>query len=525
MPDTAEHGESSQSVETGDHRLQLPEESCRSEVPVATAVDEDRILQQAHYQVIQEAAHAEEVVMERRRLYVSLCIVALGAIGLAVGLGIGLSRRQNNWSANPAVELPTDSPTITRRELLRQVLERVSGADMLADEESPRFQALNWLANEDPAILPTDSDKQKIVERYIVALVYFNNNGSSWEEQTNWLSRFPVCEWHRYTMGVICNDDGYIIGLRLGDLSGTIVRELGHLSQLQFLDLAHNQGGLHGTIPTELGMLTTLTSLRLDEIGKITGKIPTEIGRLTALKTLRLLFNELTGRIPTTIGFLTNLEDFSIWENMLSGEIPSEIANLSKLDSLSLYDNALTGTIPLPLTTMTNLRSFYLHENALRGSIPSQIGRLTSVWNLVLASNKLTGSIPSEIGYFKRLWRIELNNNELTSSLPTELGLLNRTSFLYLESNRLQGSVPTELAAIGALEKIFLHNNKLTGSLPTEFHSLDKLKAVRLQQNQFVGDLDPAFCNRMIPLEELWADCAGDNPEVTCSCFTRCYKD
>ena len=95
--------------------------------------------------------------------------------------------------------------------------------------------------------------------------------------------------------------------------------------------------------------IATTDSLLLRNQG-LTGSIPPEIGCLTNLTYLKIAHNQqLTGEIPSEIGNLTNLTWLSLYENQLTGEIPPEICDLIESNNLEmdysiLYINNLTNT-------------------------------------------------------------------------------------------------------------------------------------------------------------------------------------
>ena len=90
-------------------------------------------------------------------------------------------------------------------------------------------------------------------DRAALAALYNATNGSSWQDDTNWLSNRPLGEWH----GVSTDADGGVAGLSLGgnQLSGPIPSELGNLVNLQKLGLADNQ--LSGCVPVKLLDMTS----------------------------------------------------------------------------------------------------------------------------------------------------------------------------------------------------------------------------------------------------------------------------
>jgi hypothetical protein len=101
---------------------------------------------------------------------------------------------------------PTPSPTsLTDYEYLYNILYPIS-RDALLKETTPQFQALNWLAYEDPAMLPfKQSNSSTLVERYVAAVVYFSTGGAQWVNQMNFLSNHSICNWTLDNNGVLCH--------------------------------------------------------------------------------------------------------------------------------------------------------------------------------------------------------------------------------------------------------------------------------------------------------------------------------
>ena len=97
-------------------------------------------------------------------------------------------------------------------------------------------------------------------DRAALAALYNATNGSSWQDDTNWLSNRPLGEWH----GISTDADGRVAGLSLlgNQLSGPIPSELGNLDNLGSLRLDSNQ--LSGPIPSQLGNLADLKALSLN---------------------------------------------------------------------------------------------------------------------------------------------------------------------------------------------------------------------------------------------------------------------
>ncbi|XP_062196739.1 leucine-rich repeat protein 1-like [Phragmites australis] len=126
------------------------------------------------------------------------------------------------------------------------------------------------------------------------------------------------CTWFHVT----CNRDNRVTRVDLGNsnLSGRLVPELGHLENLQYLELYKNN--IQGTIPAELGNLKSLISLDLYN-NNITGTIPKELGKLKSLVFLRLNDNHLSGSIPRELTKISSLKVIDVSNNDLCGTIPT----------------------------------------------------------------------------------------------------------------------------------------------------------------------------------------------------------
>ncbi|XP_073525414.1 uncharacterized protein [Phyllobates terribilis] len=148
------------------------------------------------------------------------------------------------------------------------------------------------------------------------------------------------CTWFHVT----CNNNNSVTRIDLGNagLSGSLVPQLGQLSNLQYLEVYGNE--LAGSIPMELGNLTQLISLDLRN-NNLTGVIPSTLGFLSSLKWMRLDGNSFSGEIPLEIGNLTSLIQLDLHLNFLSGSIPDSLGNFSLLIPLS-FSNLSTNPLP-----------------------------------------------------------------------------------------------------------------------------------------------------------------------------------
>lgn len=78
------------------------------------------------------------------------------------------------------------------------------------------------------------------------------------------------------------------------------------------------------------------------------------------------------------------------------------------------------------------------------------------------------------------------------------------------------------------LVDLFLDNNMLMGMVPEILpNQLQELNELTLQANELTGEMPDSICAlRDSSLESLFADCAGDPPEIICpvpTCCTACF--
>lgn len=406
---------------------------------------------------------------------------------------------------------PTPSPSVpplqartpTEERLLSELRSWIIRTDQeesrFQDASSPHYRALQWLST-DNITLSGDRPTTTILERYVLALLYFGTDGPNWTRQDlNFLTESSVCEWNNKIppdrlggLGIYCDISASSVrqvvlygiglagtipwelslvsdlqGLSIGtnSLTGSIPVELASLQKLDFFHVALNQ--LSGTIPTEFGRLTLLTDFHISS-NFLSGTLPSEIGLWKNLIDVRMHNNTLSGSIPSELGQWTALTFLSLGYNSFTGILPTQLAHISGLQSIHLYTNQLTGNIPTEFGRWTNLKELYLHENLLTGSLPIELGLLTALEVLNVHSNKLSGTVPTELGLLTSTTTLSLSMNLLTGTLPTELGQMTSVLIFYIDNTMLQGTLPTELAAMKSVQDFWVNQNALTGTLPSQ---------------------------------------------------------
>ena len=295
-------------------------------------------------------------------------------------------------------------------------------ADDFADVTSPQLLALEWLSEN----ANFDSYEEEILlQRFVMATLYFSTGGSEWLQNDLWLSDVNECLWYTSTnTRPPCNEAGLLTNLELdlNDLSGTIPSELALLSDnLRRIDF------------TRVGVGPSLS-----------GSMPSALGMLTRLEFVSLKGNKLTRSLPREIGNWQQVNQIDLSYNFLIGTVPSEIASLSELTHLDLTSNFFTGNIPTTIGRLSNMRKLHLGSNYLEGPIPSEIGNMRVLEAINVEMNQLT-SLPSEIGNLVSLHTLEISNNEIQGTIPSEIGNLASILNLNLASNSFTGAIPSEI--------------------------------------------------------------------------------
>ena len=240
------------------------------------------------------------------------------------------------------------------------------------------------------------------------------------------------------------------------------------------------------------------------------GGIPAELGRITELERLDLAHNRLTGSIPAALATLADLEVLDLSHNELSGAIPGELGNLAEVETLDLAGNSLAGGIPHALANLADLEVLDLRYNELSGPIPRELGALSDLQTLYLSGNRLSGNIPRELGELADLERLGLAYNRLSGTIPNELDNLTDLEVLHLAGNALSGGIPVRLARLVSLEELDLSGNKLNGGIPLALvRDLRRLEVLKLADNDLEGAVPAALAART----DLILDLSG-NPRL-----------
>ena len=178
------------------------------------------------------------------------------------------------------------------QETIEQILleNYISNPSTFNNTSSPQYQALNWMANEGGATTIIASNIEQatpyIIQRYILAVLYYITNGPKWRNQYDFLSNVTECEWGvgaNNGFNVIdCNNDGFVtlINLWQNNLLGVIPTELVNMTNCTGLDFLTNR--LYGSVPVEITQMVQMTYLNLG-YNDFTGTVMSEYGNMNRL--------------------------------------------------------------------------------------------------------------------------------------------------------------------------------------------------------------------------------------------------
>ena len=357
------------------------------------------------------------------------------------------------------------------------------------------------------------------------------------------------------------------------EFTGTIPTELGALENLAELWIANNRFD-GATIPTEMGNLRNLgtyfntnmgASNCADELWHRRSRSILTYGMYISVyallaETLFVYNSSIGGTIPSELGNL-DLTEFLANDNKFVSSIPDQFWNNERLTILRLDSNQLTGSLASRLGNLVGLTDLFLNSNSFEGTIPVTMLRLTSLgmttlsrWlllksllfptfsllsifssphlqvNLLLNDNMLTGTLRDGFESFQNLDFVDFSSNDFSGSVPSTLFNIRDLRFLYLNSNQLRSSIPDNWGNAVLLRDLYLDNNNLSGSVPQISQgAFTRLTELLIHGNEFTGQMPGSICQLRSSgiLEDLWADCGGNPPEIQCalpSCCTFCFE-
>lgn len=515
---------------------------------VAVAVDDNKDHLDGPVTFAQEIDLDEKIPLHKTKKFWIFALIFLFLVaGVTVGATVGGVKEKiaNERITNAPSFLSSSAPSTVRdgvgvwQELdlntdvdLQLALQiDTTDKDLLEEvhelRKTPQFLAADWIVNEDP--LSLEKDDPNLVQRYILAIIYFATKGESWWstrhfrqnfQNTTFLNEQHECDW----FGIQCDDEDKVISVQLwgNDLHGTIPNEISKLTEVESLALGTNF--IRGTIPSSIGAMSKLLQF---EVGwnMLSGTIPEEIYSLVEVDRLDVMINNLHGTISNSLSKMKRLKGIYLADNNLSGTLPPAIAELESLRWIDISNNNFNGS-GLAFKN-AKMQSIEMYSNSLTGTIPSSYGEMTRLKILDLDNNKFHGTLPEELYNMKALIQLRLANNDFTGTISTRIGQLTELQYIDASGNMLNGSIPTEIGFASNILEIVLRNNALKGTIPSAIGNLDRLSKFWAHYNDnIVGEIPEEICDLTYErnLTELSLDCLDifNDPLLTCECCQTC---
>ena len=144
----------------------------------------------------------------------------------------------------------------------------------------------------------------------------------------------------------------------------------------------------------------------------------------------------------------------------------------------------------------------------------------------------MSGQIPNLFTNFERLDFFDAANNLFSGTIPETIFGIEALRLCYMSNNTLTGTIPQEYSEAPLLRDLYLDGNGLTGTVPSIITGeLQELSEFLVHFNALTGSMPGSVCdlrdNSGGILENLFADCGGQDPEIECSfpdCCNRCFE-
>lgn len=123
----------------------------------------------------------------------------------------------------PEVDLtPPEEQDSEKMAALKRVIQfyDITPLSTLTDPTTPQYAALDWLANKDSGASYSSADDVRILQRYVLATLYYSTGGANWNKSYGFLSDEHECKWFEEekdwmldmtptTHGIKCGDEGF----------------------------------------------------------------------------------------------------------------------------------------------------------------------------------------------------------------------------------------------------------------------------------------------------------------------------
>ena len=141
----------------------------------------------------------------RRVLVFGLTLIIVLAIAAIILMSIFLTR-------NP----PGPQPLTERQQAIKRILANVSSLNDIEDGYSPQNRSAEWILGDDNTRFDPALNQSRIVQRYVLALLYHSADGEGWSDGSKFLSLDDECDWQPF---VNCTISDTVTELHVGECS------------------------------------------------------------------------------------------------------------------------------------------------------------------------------------------------------------------------------------------------------------------------------------------------------------------
>lgn len=496
---------------------------------------------------LREGESAKNLVRNRLLICLQPYLIWIGIAIVAGVLVVASLAFSNSMSDKRSDQLQSDDATpqgkyalessLRFQKFIRLLTENgISSSQDLQTRDTPQYRAAFWIANKDleqrefSESLKIDDDANRVIQRYVLAVVYFATGGPDhWHKTLDFITATDECAWsqelamphfisEQYNVGVGCDTNLNVRSLFLPEngLIGKIPNEIRFLSKLNLISFPLNE--LSGSIPEGLSEMQDLLYLDLN-YNSFTGSIPDFFGDYDRLQVLGLSNNQFTGSVPNSLGTLASIKTISLDDNTLTGSIDfvkylenveylyldrnkftsrlneTFFESLVHLREIDLSDNHLDGELDLSLLVEHEyLHVIDLSNNNFTGQFPETIRSNNVLSHLSLQGNKFDGNLPSTINSLSKLTHLDIQNNAFSGDLPFEIAEMKALTLLFVGgSNRFKPRIP-ELALLSNLRQLSVADMNLTG-FPDWMDYMKKLELLDMSYNNISGTIDESIWN------------------------------
>jgi hypothetical protein len=175
-----------------------------------------------------------------------------------------------------------------------------------------------------------------LVQRYVLATLYYSTNGAGWTHNAYWLNHsVHECLWYsRDKFLDLVSPDNYswveVAHFNPCELAPEVMDQLqfGSNDSFMYKHLWLYSNEMQGTIPLEMYLLTDLRSMSVYGNAGLKGPLSSNIESLTNLEAVYFSAMPFGGSLPTELGILSSLRTIDIYDAQVEGTLPSELGLL-----------------------------------------------------------------------------------------------------------------------------------------------------------------------------------------------------